>query len=187
MTTSDRPASRAFRLYNFWVGQPPGRGVTMDEMMEVADVSDPQPVRIALVQLRKGRVPDPDRRGWKLRPLPVNYNPGDRLYYNVAQITDENVGDQIPEGIWNLQLTQLMTRALTFETAFGEDGFERSVHDLLSEQGTRRALEQIPIQKIWQAKDAIEAISRARWMIESGTRLGVLPQGPEQLEESEET
>lgn len=165
-SASARPASRDFRLFSYWVGLPPGRGVTMNEMMEAMDVIDPQAIRSSLTRLRKGRVPDPSRPGTYLRPLPVRWNAPDTLYYDLSNVSGDLVAAQVPGSILSGAFGQLLSRIATLESAMGSDGLVRSAERLLDDDETRMLIQQIPLGEIWGVQDRLLRIARARELLE---------------------
>jgi len=161
-----RPASLDFRLFSYWVGLPPGRGVTMDEMMEAVDAGDPQTIRSSLTRLRKGQVPDPSQPGYPLRPLPVRWNPQDRRYYDMSNVSREAVAAMIPSQVFTGAFAELMSRVETLDSSMGQDGLVRSAQHLLDNAHTRDLIRQLPLPNIWQIHNTVLRIAQARQLLE---------------------
>ena len=160
-----RPVSLDFRLFSFWIGLPPGTGVTMDEMMAAVGATDPQIIRISLSRLRQGKAADPSVRGGRLRPLPVRWNSSDRKYYDLSNLSPDAVDAQIPGLVLSGAMAQLLTRASTLNSSLGEDGLIRSADQWLQDKDIRKLLEQVPLAEIWQVQDHLREIARARELL----------------------
>lgn len=177
---TSRPASLDFRLFTYWIGLPSGRGVTMEEMMEAVDTGDAQTIRSSLTRLRKGQVPDPSRAGHRLRPLPIRWNPTDRRYYDMSNVSREAVGNMIPSQVFTGAFSELMSRVETLDSSMGQDGLVRSAQDLLDDAHTRELIAQLPLPMIWRIQNRVVNISQARQLLElQAVRSGeVLPEPP---------
>ena len=106
------------QLFFWWDSLPPGRGVTMREMLSITGVSDPQAIRNALVRLRKGEVRDPSS-SQNLRPKPIRYNTDDQHYYDLSKVTPDLVASQVPGLILVETVKELLNRVITLESAMG--------------------------------------------------------------------
>ena len=152
------------RLFFYWDGLPIGTGVTMGEMVDAMGVIDPQHIRNALVRIRKGEVGDPTSNG-RLVLRPIRYDSLTRRYYDLSKATPDLVRRQVPGHIVAQQVGQLLTRALTLMNSLGEHGLALSAQEYLSHDEIRDLLTQLPIDKMWQAENAIRELSRARQII----------------------
>ena len=177
---SSRPASLDFRLFSYWVNLPPGRGVTMGEMMGAVDASDPQIIRSSLTRLRKGQVSDPSHPGSQLRPLPIRWNPANRKYYDVSNVNPEAVAARIPGQIFTGAFGELLSRVTTLDSSMGTDGLVRSAQHLLDDIHTRELIRQLPLSDIWQIHATVLRIAQARQLLElqSARSGGALPTPP---------
>ncbi len=175
-----RNASLDFRLFQYWVGLPPGRGVQMSEMVEAVDASDPQIIRASLTRLRKGQVPDPSRPGRRLRTLPIRWNSTDRKYYDMSSVNQEAVRAMIPNQILSGAFSELLSRVTTLDNAMGQDGLVRSAQNLLDDAHTRELIRQLPLEDIWRIHARVLAIGQARQLLEiqSAHTDGALPAPP---------
>ena len=153
------------RLFFYWDGLPPGTGVAMEKMMAGLGVFDPQYIRNALVRIRKGVVADPTSKG-RLVPRPIRYDSVTKRYYDLSKATPDLVQHQVPGHIVAQQVGQLLTRALTLMNSLGEHGLAMSAQAYLGHDEIRDLLSQLPIDKMWQAENAIRELSRARQIIE---------------------
>lgn len=173
-----RNASLDFRLFQYWVGLPSGRGVRMREMMEAVDASDPQIIRSSLTRLRKGEIPDPSRPGSQLRALPIRWNSTDRKYYDMSSVNQETVMSMIPGQIFSGAFGELMSRVATLDSAMGQDGLVRSAaQHLLDDVHTRELIRQLPLEQIWRIHATVLRIGQARQLLElqSARTGGTLP------------
>jgi hypothetical protein len=157
--------SSDFRLFAYLDRLTPGVGVTMNELMGVADVIEPQTVRNSLTRLRKGEVPDPKVRGARLKPIPVRYNPSDRRYYNLARLSSDSIEAQIPGQILNSRVSDLITRAMTLDSAMGADGLVTATV-MLKDSDIRSLLAQLPIRDLQRAQNVVTQLAMARNLIE---------------------
>lgn len=153
------------RLFFYWDGLPPGTGVAMGKMVADLGVYDPQYIRNALVRIRKGEVADPTSQG-RLVPRPIRYDSVTKLYYDLSKATPDLVHDQVPGHIAAQQVGQLLTRALTLMNSLGEYGLATSAREYLDYDDIKDLLSQMPIERMWQAENAIRELSRARQLIE---------------------
>jgi len=163
---TSRPASLDFRLFSYWVVIPPGRGVTMNEIMESVDTGDPQTIRSSLTRLRKGQVPDPSQPGYPLRPLPVRWNSQDRRYYDMSNVNREAVAAMIPSQVFTGAFAELMSRVDTLDSSMGQDGLVRSAQHLLDDIYTRELIRQLPLPNIWRIHNSVLRIAQARQLLE---------------------
>lgn len=163
---TSRPASLDFRLFSYWVGLPPGRGVTMDEMMDAVDAGDSQTIRSSLTRLRKGQVSDPSQAGYQLRPLPIRWNAQDRRYYDMSNVSREAVAAMIPSQVFTGAFEELMSRVETLDSSMGQDGLVRSAQHLLDDAHTRELIRQLPLPSIWQVHNTVLRIAQARQLLE---------------------
>lgn len=173
-STSSRPASLDFRLFSYWANLPSGRAVTMDDMMEAVDASDPQVIRSSLTRLRRGQVPDPSRPGQVpdpsrpgdyLRPLPIRWNPQDRNYYDMSNISRDAVSAMIPGQILSGAFEELLTRVSTLDSSMNQDGLVRAAH-LLGDRHIRDLIAQLPLREIWRIHNTVLGIAQARQLLE---------------------
>lgn len=161
-----RNASLDFRLFQYWVNLPPGRGVRMSEMMEAVDASDPQIIRSSLTRLRKGEVPDPSRPGHPLRALPIRWNSTDKKYYDMSSVNPDVVRAMVPGQIFSGAFGELMSRVATLDSAMGQDGLVRSAQQLLDDVHTRELIRQLPLEDIWRIHATVLSIGQARQLLE---------------------
>jgi hypothetical protein len=177
---TSRPAPLGVRLYFYWQNLPPGRGVSLMEMVTAMGTTDPQAIRSSLTRLRKGGVPNPasmsadDRY---LAPLPVRWNSRDRKYYDLSRVTGEVIAAQVPGNVMSSAIAQLLTRAATLRGSM--DGFAQSARTLLSDPETTQLLLQIRFEEIWRVQDYLVEIGRARQLLEL-QRGPTLPSGEPQ-------
>ncbi len=162
---SSRPASLDFRLFSYWANLPSGQAVTMDDMMEVVDASDPQVIRSSLTRLRRGQVPDPSRPGDYLRPLPIRWNSQDRNYYDMSNISRDAVSAMIPGQILSGAFEELLTRVSTLDSSMNQEGLVRAAH-LLDDRHTRDLIAQLPLREIWRIHNTVLGIAQARQLLE---------------------
>ena len=183
-----RAASLNVRLYLWWTNVvPDGRGMSMDEMMDAMDVADSQTIRVALTRLRQGRVRNPAESGAYFPPLPVRWNAGNRLYYDLSSMTPEAVAAQVPGGILAGTIGELLNRVATIESSLGRDGLVASAERLLGDVDTRALILQIPLEEIWAVQDHLQAIGRARELLALPPGGGREPlPSPEEQEAEEE-
>ena len=118
--------------------------------------------------MRKGQIPNPAERGTYFAARPVRWNSSDRMYYDLSQVTDDSVMQQIPGEILSQAMGDLITRTGTIHSAVGEDGLYRAARTLLSDQATRALIQQLPLPEIWRAQDQLRLIGRARLLLEAG-------------------
>lgn len=161
-----RNASLDFRLFQYWVGLPPGHGVRMREMMEAVNTSDPQVIRSSLTRLRKGAVPDPSSPGSQLRALPIRWNSTDKKYYDMSSVNQEIVRAMIPSQIFSGAFGELLSRVTTLDSAMGQDGLVRSAEHLLDDVHARELIQQLPLEDIWRIHATVLRISQARQLLE---------------------
>lgn len=167
------------QLFFWWDSLPPGRGSTMDEMQSTTGVTDPQIIRNALVRLRRGKVKDPSSSG-RLRPRPIRYNTRDGRYYDLSRVTPELVASQVPGMVLADIVKQLLTRAITLESAMGPDGLALSAEQYLSDPELRELIGQLPIRDAWKVHGVVVHITEARQLLaieEARHTAGQLP-GP---------
>lgn len=153
------------RLFFYWDGLPPGTGVAMEKMLSDLGVFDPQYIRNALVRIRKGEVADPTSKG-RLVPMPIRHDSVTKRYYDLSKATPDLVQHQVPGHIVAQQVGQLLTRALTLMNSLGEFGLALSAREYLHHDEIKDLLSQLPIERMWQAENAIRELSRARQLIE---------------------
>ena len=153
------------RLFFYWDGLPPGTGVAMEKMMADLGVNDPQYIRNALVRIRKGLVPDPTSQN-RLVPRPIRHDSVTKLYYDLSRATPDLVQSQVPGHIVAQQVGQLLTRALTLVSSLGEEGLALSAQEYLSHEEINDLLNQLPIEKMWEAENAVRELSRAKQLLE---------------------
>ena len=108
---------------------------------------------------------DPTSKG-RLVPRPVRYDSVTKRYYDLSKATPDLVRSQVPGHIVAQQVGQLLTRALTLMSSLGEHGLALSAQEYLSHDEISDLLTQLPIEKMWQAENAIRELSRARQIIE---------------------
>jgi len=164
-STSSRPASLDFRLFSYWVNLPSGRAVTMDDMMGAVDASDTQVIRSSLTRLRRGQVSDPSRPGDYLRPLPIRWNPQDRNYYDMSNISRDAISAMIPGQILSGAFEELLTRVSTLDSSINQEGLVRAAH-LLDDRHTRDLIAQLPLREIWRVHNTVLGIAQARQLLE---------------------
>ena len=171
---SHATASLDVRLFFWWDSLPPGRAVTMSEMVTAMGVSDPQAIRNALTRLRKGRGRDPSSKG-HLRPLPVRHNAGDSRYYDLSKVTGDNVAAQIPARILSDQFREILTRALTVQSAMGRGGLAVSAEQYLGDDDLRKLIGQIKVEEAWQVHGTFLEIAKARDLLDVASLRGLFP------------
>ena len=164
MVTPNRPASLDLRLFLWWHALAPGTGVSMDEMLDAMDVYEAQVIRNSLTRLRKGRVRDPSSDGY-LVPKPISFNSATRMYYDLSKVTPETVAAQVPGQILAEHISQLLTRAMTLESALGRHGLALSASQYLEHDDIRGLIAQLPVETMWNAHDVIQELARARQLL----------------------
>jgi len=137
----------------------------MDDMMEAVDASDPQVIRSSLTRLRRGQVPDPSQPGDYLRPLPIRWNPQDRNYYDMSNISRDAISAMIPGQILSGAFEELLTRVSTLDSSMNQDGLVRAAH-LLGDRHTRDLIAQLPLREIWRIHNTVLGIAQARQLLE---------------------
>lgn len=152
------------QLFFWWDSLAPGRGATMDEMLSITGVTDPQIIRNALVRLRKGEVRDPSSSG-TLRPRPIRYNTADQRYYDLSKVTPDLVASQVPGRVLAEAVKELLTRAITLESAIGADGLAISAEQYLSDPELRQLISQLPIPTAWRVHEIVLRIAQARQIL----------------------
>lgn len=158
------------RLHTLFANTAPGVGLTMDEILEGLGERDPQRIRQALVDVRKGKVHNPATRE-KLRPLPVVWNSRNKRYYNLAAASSDMVERQIPGQILTRLVNELLTRVLTIGSAMGEDGIVRAAH-MLEDRDVRNLLLQVPYNELHRVTQQTLELSNARQLLEIEGRRG---------------
>jgi hypothetical protein len=168
------------QLFFWWDSLLPGHGATMGEMQSITGVADPQSIRNALVRLRKGEVKDPSSSKETLRRRPIRYNTKDRRYYDLSRVTGNLVASQVPGMILAEAVRELVTRAITLESAMGADGLALSAEEYLSDPELRELIGQLPIRDAWKVHEIIFHITQARQLlaIEEARRMGGQLPGP---------
>lgn len=154
-------------LYTYWTVVAPGVGVSMREMILATETSDPQQVRSALTQLRKGRVPDPEAPGEHLPILAVRYNQPDQLYYDLGRLSGDAVAQQVPGNIFAHQMAELLTRVITLNDSIGPRGMLKSA-DLLANNEIREMVGQFPLEAVHRVEDVVRELGRARQLLALG-------------------
>ena len=152
------------RLFFWWDNLPPGRGVTMDDMLEAMGAGDAQTIRISLTRIRQGKVKDPSRRNGFLRPVPIRYNAADRRYYNLEKVTPDLVAQQVPAQVLTSVVSQILNRVLTLDSAIGH-GLVLSAQNFLSDDDLRQLLAQLPLEGAWRVHETTLRIAQARQLL----------------------
>lgn len=117
----DRRFSQAFRLYFFIFTSRPGVAITMAQMQEAIGISR-DAVSNILVEIRKGRVPNPIRRGEYLPSISIHYAYETKAYYDLGKATMDNLEQQIPQSILRNRLRHVRTRTGSIQSALGDRG-----------------------------------------------------------------
>ena len=164
MPNLNRPASLDLRLFLWWDALPPGTGATMAEMQEAMDVDSPQLISNALTRLRRGNLKDPSSDGFLVRK-PIRYDTTTRKYYDLSKITPDKVAAQVPGSILGDQVSQLLTRALTLQSALGTEGLALSASQYLEHDDIRELLAQLPTEKMWDAHGVLQELAKARHLL----------------------
>lgn len=129
-------------LYDYLRRQPPGRGVTLEEMARLLDTSDDR-VRQLLAKIRAGNLSVPHRRdpNLKMPALSIDYNRKTGLYYNLSNLSAEAVNQGVPAEIVNSMIDRLVAQALTLQqTLDGLQNTPEAAEQVLSQlSGDKRA------------------------------------------------
>lgn len=177
------------QLYFYWDGLPPGTAVTMQDMLEVLGVQDPQRIRQTLTRIRKGEVRDPSSKG-KLVPKPVRFDTRTRKYYDLSKVNPQMVASQVPGSILSTQISELLTRALTLSSSVGDDGLALSAEQYLQDDQIKELILQLPTEKMWQVHGTVLELAKARHLLalRAGPDQGQLPpqSGPTVATDTEE-
>ena len=171
MVTPNRRASLDVRLFFWWDALPPGTAVTMNEMLDAMHVNDAQTIRSSLTRLRKGGVRDPSGEG-HLVPKPIRFDWASHRYYDLSKSTPDTVAAQVPGRILAERMAELLTRALTLESALGSDGLALSASQYLANDDIKELIRQLPTEAMWNVHGVIQELAKARQLlaIEEATR-----------------